>query len=397
MDRIRICQLITELQPAGAERCVYELARRLDRDRFDVQVAALRGGEVANWLADAGVRVTVLGMRGKWDLSRLAGLGELLRRERIQILHTHLFHADLAGRAFAHAAAVPHVVHTVHVAEARFRPWQFAFARLTADRCDRIVAVSKAVRDHHARLAGLPHWRYQVILNGIDIAAYQADPPAGSELRRRLGIGENEIVLAFVGRLDRQKGIDVLLSAMSHLGARGKPIRLIIAGDGPRRFQVESFMRHGEGGRHTHWLGRVQDVRGVLSAADIFVMPSRWEGLPLAAVEAMAAGRPVIGTRVSGLTEVLDGGRAGMLIESEDVVALAEAVEHLASDAQKRAELSKIGHQFAIERFSIEANIKSHEQLYMQIACVSRTSCPREPQASRKQDVTTRGRDARAT
>ncbi|MCK4601999.1 MAG: glycosyltransferase, partial [Phycisphaerae bacterium] len=142
MSRLRVCQLITSLEPAGAERCVYELAKRLDGDRFDVQVLALQGGAVADWLAEAGVKVTVLDVRGKWHVSKLAALTRTLRRERIDLLHTHLFHAGVAGRAAAYLADVPHVIHTIHVAEGRFRPWRFAYARLLANSCERLVCVS---------------------------------------------------------------------------------------------------------------------------------------------------------------------------------------------------------------------------------------------------------------
>jgi glycosyltransferase involved in cell wall biosynthesis len=368
MRRIRICQLITELRPGGAERCVYELSRRLDRGRFDVQVAALRGGPVGDWLRAAGVAVTVLGVRGRWDVLKLATLTDLLRRGRIDIVHTHLFHADLAGRLAAIGANVPHLVHTVHVAEGRFRPWRFAFARLLAGRCDRVVAVSQAVRDDHARRCGLPAWRYAVIPNGIDASAYAADPRARRTLRSKWGIADAQVLLAFVGRLDRQKGIDILLSAMSHLGARGRPMSLVIAGDGPQRYIVENFIRYGEGGRHTRWLGFVGDVRGVLSAADVFVMPSRWEGLPLAAVEAMAANLPVIGADAPGLREVLDAGRAGLMIDDGDVVALAEAVERLSGDPALRARLAETGRRRAVQHYSIAANVAAHEALYEQVA-----------------------------
>ncbi|MFB3891902.1 MAG: glycosyltransferase [Phycisphaerae bacterium] len=368
MSRIRICQLITELRPAGAERCLFELARRLDRRRFDMRVAALRGGDVADWLTAEGIPVTVLGVRGKWDVPRLLGLSKLLRDRPIDILHTHLFHADLAGRMAMMEARVPHLVHTVHVAEGRFRPWRFAWARLAAGACDRIIAVSRAVRDDHARRAGLPLWRYEVIPNGIDSSAYAPDERAREELRRQWGISQGETLLAFVGRLDRQKGIDVLLSAMSHLGARGRPASLVIAGDGPKRFIVDNFIRHGEGGKHTRCLGFVQDVRGVLSAADIFVMPSRWEGFGLAAAEAMAAGLPVIATRVPGLREVLDDGRAGVMVEPDHVVALTDAIERLAGDASLRKQVAEAGRRRVAECFSIEANVAAHARLYEQVA-----------------------------
>ena len=367
MGRIRICQLITDLTPAGAERCVYELVRRLDRDRFDVRVAALRGGRMADWLAEAGVRVTVLGVRGKWDVGKLWRLTGLLRDERIDLLHTHLFHADLAGRPAARSASVPHLVHTVHVAEMRFRPWQFAMARFLADWCDRIICVSDSVRRRHARKSGLPGWRYTVIPNGIDAEAYARDDKVRAALRRQWGLGADELLLVFVGRLNRQKGVDTLLGAMSHLAARGCPRKIVIAGDGPMRGMVENWTRHGEGGHACRLLGFVDNVRDVLSAADIFVLPSRWEGLPLAGAEAMAAGLPVVATRVSGLCDIIADGQTGLLVEPDNIVALAGAVERLCGDADERVRLGQAGRGAIGRMCGIDANIAAHEVLYEQV------------------------------
>jgi len=368
MRRIRICQLITELGPAGAERMVYELARRLDGDHFDVQVVALRGGQVADWLAAAGVRTTVLGVRGKWDVLKLRALAEILRRQRIDIVHTHLFHADLAGRPAANLASVKHLVHTIHIAEGRFRPWQFAYARFLCNCCDRLVCVSKSVRDYHARRSGLPRWRYEVIPNGIDASVFSRDAEARRRLRGQWGLGGEDVLLGFVGRLVRQKGVDTLLAAMSHLGARGDPKHLVIAGAGPQRHMVENFIKHGEGGRRCRMLGLVRDVRAVLSAADIFVMPSRWEGFGLAATEAMAASLPVIATRVPGLTDIIQNGKTGILVEPNHVVALAEAIAGLSSDAPLRSRLGEQGRRRVIENYSIEANIAAHEAMYRRLA-----------------------------
>src|SRR5512140_1386762 len=111
MAPIRICQLITELRPAGAERCVYELARRLDPRRFEVRAIALQGGAMAEQLRAAGIETAVLGVRGKWDALKIVRLAGLLRRWEIDLLHTHLFHADLAGRMAAAMVQVPHLVH----------------------------------------------------------------------------------------------------------------------------------------------------------------------------------------------------------------------------------------------------------------------------------------------
>jgi glycosyltransferase involved in cell wall biosynthesis len=368
MERIRVCQMITELRPAGAERCVYELAKRLDRSRFDVLVVALRGGQVQQMLADAGVRVHVLGVRGKWDLVRFGTLVDVLRRERINIVHTHLFHADLAGRPAARLAAVPRLVHTVHVADPRLRPWRFAYARVMAGYCDRIVCVSRAVLEHHRRRSGLPAERYTVIHNGIAVEEYFRDDQARGRLRAQWGVAEDRVLVAYVGRLDRQKGLDTLVSAMAHLAARGHPMELVIAGEGPQRRLVENFVAHGEGGARARFLGFTSDVRGVLSAADVLVMPSRWEGFGLVAAEAMAAGLPIIATRVPALMEVLEDGRTAILTDREDSVGLSEALERLAADAQLRKQLGQAAHEDVVARFRIEDTIAAHEKLYSEIA-----------------------------
>ncbi len=368
MSRIKICQLITELRPAGAERCVYELARRLDRDRFDVHVMALRGGRVADWLDQEGIPVTVLNVRGRWDLSRLYSLVGHLRAGQFDLLHTHLFHGDLIGRAGARLVGIPHLVHTVHVAEGRFRPWQFAHARLGANYYDRIVCVSESVKAYHAKRAGLPDRLYTTILNGIDVEHFKRNEKTRKQLREEWGLAGDQVLLAFVGRLDRQKGIDTLLAAVSHLGARGEQAHLVVAGDGAKRNLVENFIRYGEGGAGTKWLGFVEDIPGLLSAADVLVMPSRWEGFGLAAAEAMAAAVPVIATNVPGLREVVVDDQTGIVVEPDNGQALAGAIEKLSADADLRFRLGRAGLERVRSLFPIDKNISAHEELYQQVA-----------------------------
>jgi glycosyltransferase involved in cell wall biosynthesis len=368
MERVRVCQLITDLAPAGAERCVYELATRLDRERFDVRIVGLRGGAVAERLEQAGVPVEVLNVRGKWDVLKLNRLVDLLRRWRIDVLHTHLFHADLAGRAAALVTGSLRLIHTVHIAEARFRPWQYALARMTADICDAVIAVSPSVLDHHSTRSGLPRSRYSLIPNGIDLAAYAADPGSRIRLREQWGIAGEETLIAFVGRLDHQKGLDTLLGAMSILGRGGKQEKLVIAGDGPQRSMVESFIADDPVGGHVRLLGFTEDVRGVLSAADVLAIPSRWEGFGLAGAEAMSASLPVIATNVAGLRDVVVAGETALVIEKEDPEALAGRIERLAGDPDLRKRLGQAGRRRVEQHFDINVTVAAHAELYRQIA-----------------------------
>jgi glycosyltransferase involved in cell wall biosynthesis len=366
--RIRIVEMITELRPSGAERCVFELTRRLSPERFDVRVLSLRGGQVAGWLARLGYPVEVLGLRGRWDVGKFLRLLRTLRLWRPDVLHTHLFHADFVGRLAAECVGLPHVVHSVHVAEGRFRPWQFAWARLAADACGRIVCVSPDVRDHHARLSGLPSRRYSVIPNGIDVDAYTCDPGRRQTLRRQWGVAEGRCLLAFVGRLDPQKGVDVLISALSHLGGRHEPIEIVIAGEGPLESVVRTYAEVGEGGGHCRVLGYVSNVSDVYSAADALVLPSRWEGFGLVAAEAMAAGLPVIGTNVPGLRHVVVHGQTGLLVPPDDVQALADAMAALAGDEDARTRYGEAGLQRVRRLYDIDRNVAQHAELYEQIA-----------------------------
>ena len=360
--------MITELRPAGAERSLYELATRLDPDRFDVRVVALRGGQVADWLVEAGIRTDVLGVRGRWDVFKLGRLAKLLRRERADILHTHLFHADLAGRAGASLAAVPNLVHTVRTAEGRFRPWHFAFARFFAGRCRRIICVSPSVLAGHSRRSGLPQQYYTLIPNGIDVQAYARDDEARTKLRRQWGVGRDQPVAVFVGRLTEDKGIETLLSVVSHIASRGQGLHLVVAGDGPMRNVVENYAAHGEGGERCHVLGHVRNVRDVLSAADMFITTSRWEGMPLAVIEAMACSLPIVGTDVAGTRDAVQRDKAGLLVPADDVVALADTVARLAAHADLRESLGQTGRQFASQHFTIDATVAAHETLYDQVA-----------------------------
>lgn len=365
---LKLLHLITELRPAGAERALYELSTRLDRRRFHVEVVALRGGDVADWLRREGIAVTVLGVRGKWDAGKLFTLVRLLRRSRPDILHTHLFHADLAGRLAAPLAHVPHLVHTIHTAEGRFRPWQFALPRLLERQCDRLICLAASVRDFHARRSGLPHSAYTVIPWGVDAAAFARDDAARARLRGEWGLAPTDVLAAYVGRLEPYKGIDVLLEAIDALASRGRGVRFVIAGDGPRRSAVEAFLARSPAAARVRFLGFVHDVRAVLSAADFYVMPSYWEGWGLALGEAMAAGLAAVGSDVPAVSDLIVPGETGLLVPPGDAAALADAIDSLAADERFRRAAGAAARQRIVERFALWAAVTAHEKLYEEVA-----------------------------
>jgi len=364
MSKIKICQIVSDLKPSGPGRRVCEIAARLDPDSFDVSVVALRGGELAESLEQASVPVEVIDTGGMLGMVRLSGLAGLLRRRQADLVHTHGFRADLAGRPAARLAAVPYLVHTVHEAEGRFRPWQFAYARFLSGYCDRIICVSPSVQEYHGGRSGLPASMYSIIPSGIDVDAFKPDAEARRRLREQWGVEDSQPVVAYVGRIDRDKGIETLLSAFSHLAARGSAMDLVIAGDGSGRRIVENFIKHGEGGSRCRLLGFVDDVRSVLNAVDIFTTASNSEGHPLSPTEAMAAGLPVVATRAPGLRDIVIDGVTGLLAAQRDVFGLAERIERLGSDPELCKQLGEYGRRRVKAQYPVSAMIQAIEELY---------------------------------
>ena len=367
MSKIRVCQIVADLNSSGPGRRVCDIAARLDRDRFDVSVITLRGGPLAESLELASVPVSVLNMRGVFAPVRLGRLAGLLRDCHPDLVHTHGFRADLAGRPAARLAAVPNLVHTVHEAEGRFRPWQFAYARFLSGYCDRIICVSPSVQEYHCGRSGLPASMYSVIPSGIDVDAFAPDGDARRRLRKQWGVDDSQPVVAYVGRLDRQGGIETLLSAFSHLAARGHAMDIVIAGAGSGRRIIENFIRHGEGGSRCRLLGFVDDVRAVLSAVDIFTTASNSEGHPLSPTEAMAAGLPVVATKAPGLRDIVIDGVTGLLAAPRDVFGLAERIERLGDDLELRKQLGRYGRRRVIAQYPVSTMIQAIETLYTDV------------------------------
>ncbi|HNX27722.1 MAG TPA: glycosyltransferase, partial [Phycisphaerae bacterium] len=329
--KIRICEIITSLEHSGAEKVVCDLATRLDTRRFDVEVVGIKGGELADWLENHGVRVHVLNIGAKREFYRVdkfLRLMHILRKGCFDIIHSHLFHADLLGRLAKPADAK--YVYTIHVAEHRARPLQFQFARKFQRRCDALVAVSNAVLEHHSKMSHLPPENYRVIYNGVDTQEFRFDGTARRELRARWGIAPDVTLFAFIGRFHREKGLDILFDAMRLANIMGRQIRVVLAGDGPLRNMVQNFMTSETIGENVINLGFRDDIPAILSAADVLVAPSRWEGFCLSIAEAMSVSLPVIATKCGGPEELVVDGQTGLLVERENRPMLAQAMIKLA-------------------------------------------------------------------
>lgn len=328
----RIAFCITELDPGGAEWALVRLIKHLDRAEWEPRVDCL--GPRASLVSEferLGVPVTChngTGLRSSFRVYRQ--LVRTWREWRPQIVQTSLFHANLLGRLAARRAGVPVVCSGLRVAERRNR-WHGRLDRLTNFLVDRNVCVSRGVADWAEREVGLFPPKTVVIPNSVDVERFANAVPADLT---RLGIPPGSRVLLSIGRLDPQKGFDNLLTAFAGLALRHRTAHLLIVGEGPLRGALEAARNAlGLAGR-IHMPGRLDDIPGLLAASEIFVLASRWEGMPNVVLEAMATGKPIVATTVEGIGELLLEGESGLLVPPESPARLQGAIERFFSDSR---------------------------------------------------------------
>jgi len=360
----RIALVITELEPGGAERCLVELATRLDPTRFHVAVFALAGHPPAprqglvERLERAGLPVHFLGCDRGWQvLTAVRSLSKLLREHRTQLVQTFLFHANLVGLWAALQAGVPHVVTSVRVADPR--PWRMWMERWGTARADRIACVSEGVADH-CRRYGFPHEKLVVIPNGIDLVRLSHVEPADL---RRLGVEPGHRAFLFAGRLDRQKGIDAFLPLATKILEEFPDWEWIVVGDGPLRTRLIQQASASPAGRRIHFLGWQPDVSPIMAASEVLVLPSRWEGMPNVVLEAMACGKPVLATRTEGVAELLGEAAEDQTVDVEDWKGLADRLRLWLADPACRQRLGDTNLRRA-DFFSVEKMVNRHAELY---------------------------------
>ncbi len=362
-----ILQLIETGGPGGAERVLINLATRLNRSEgVRCSVGIFKDGWLRQRLIEAHVPVHVFSSKHSFDLPFLFSLMRRLRRERVQLIHSHEFtmnfYAGLAGSLLG----IP-VVATVHGKSY----YPSARRRVQAMRLLRrlgagVVAVSSDLRDFLERELGMREVR--VIPNGIDIAAYSgADRDA---VRRELGFGVEDRVIGAIGNLYPVKGHAVLLEALARL--KHPRIHVVIAGRGEEEPRLRGLMESLSLQGRVHLLGFREDVPRLLSAFDAYALPSFSEGQSLALMEAMAAGLPIVASRVGGNPELIRDGESGLLFEAGNPEDLALKLKTVVdSDALAESMAAKARERAAAD-FSLDAMMARYRALYAELGLAFR-------------------------
>jgi glycosyltransferase involved in cell wall biosynthesis len=364
--RLNVLHFTNVSARGGAEEHILTLLRGMDRTRFRLHLACPPAvAELLSADLPADVELIPLSLRQPNDVGAALRLAEALRRRRIHILHSHLFCSSLFASPVGRACGVPLIVETPHVRELWRRgriKRSYVVDRLAARFVDRFIAVSRANARYLIDEKRLPPHKVVVIENGCDLRRF-GHARTRALARQELGLPADQRVLLVVGRLEPQKGHRVLLDALPAVQETGA-MSLVCVGEGSERPALEAqAARLGLNGA-VRFVGFRRDVDRWLAAADVVVLPSFYEGLPLAAIEALAAARPLVATEVDGTPEVVIDGETGLTVPPGDRDALAAAISRLLRDPLLARRLAQAGRRWVEERFAEERQVRLTEQLY---------------------------------
>ncbi|QDU28317.1 Putative glycosyltransferase EpsF [Anatilimnocola aggregata] len=363
-----IVLVITELDPGGAERAFTHLALRLDKSQWQPVVISLRARPTAansilvDQLETAGIQVEFLNARHKWQFPwAIWCLRRRLRELRPAIVQSFLFHANVVS-ALAGRLAGTKVVAGVRVADpSRSRQ---RLERWLSPLIAKFVCVSQSVADFCEQSAGIAREKLQVIPNGVDVDRFAN---ATSADRTTLGMPADRRLMIAIGRLEKQKGHDWLLPILARVFSELPAHDLLLVGDGTERTRLEQQAVQLGIRQRVHFLGRRTDVPELLRAAELMVLSSRWEGMPNVLLEAMAAGLPVVTTRVEGADEILGPLAARQCVAKGDSPSFERAVLALACEPELAAALGRANQSRVTARFSLAVMTQAYEQLYMRL------------------------------
>ena len=352
----------------GVKRLFAWMIPRFDHDRFEVSLVSLRKKDVSEETLDAlGIDITYL-HKSKFDPATLPALLKIIDRKKIDVLHLHGYGATTFGRVAGAMRGIPAILH--EHANLTDTPWfQKLPDRLLQRYTDMAIAVSKSTADFVVNARLVPAQKVKVIYLGAphDEFAVQRTPDEISDARRQLGILPQDFAIGTVTRLHESKGNSYLIEAARLVLDRRPDARFLLVGEGPLRAALEAQSRELDLGDRFVFVGFVRDVATVLSAFDLSVFPSLWEGTPLTVFEALAAGKPIVATDADGLSEVLTDGQDARVVPKRNARALADAIVEMMANPVERSRLAAAARATA-QRYDINAFVRKMEELYGQLS-----------------------------
>lgn len=413
---VRIVHLIEALGSGGAERLLYTNLKRFDKSRIHSEVVTVFS-DATHWkesIQELGVRVTSLNCQNLRDVPKgIERLRRLLQNRRPDLIHTHLWAANMIGRVAGRISRIP-VISSIHNPDhepdawddgAAVSPLKRRVARLM-DRwtanfgCDRLVAVSEYVRRSAHRRLGFPLERIDLLYNPIDVDQFQAGAPhERRKLIEELRLPEGSIILLNIARVSPQKGLLYAIRALPAVREKYPEAHLVSVGATVDQYWLSHLKAEAASlgvTDHAHFLGARRDISDLLHGCDLFIFPSLYEGLGISLIEAMASGCACVATQTGPIPEIVRHGIDGWLVPPADVAGLAEAVRLLLADTVKRRMLGQAAAYSIVGRFHPEIAVRRLEGIYELVLGITEASDKRSHVESKTRSDASSLSDGRA-
>jgi len=372
MGKIKILEVINEAAIGGGQKHLFLLARGLNKEKFDVIVASSGKGPLREELMREEIKYVSLKMKRKLNFFTIFKIARLIKKEEIDILHTHGGIAGFTARLGGIIGNVRIIVHTLHGIhylnyKNRLLKWicillESLFSMFT----DAVIFVSDSDMQKARRFKLAKERKIHVIKNGIDFSEFNKKVDVLVK-KKALGLDSTCPIVGTIARLHRQKGHIHLLKAVKRI-IRVKPeTRFLIVGDGPLRDSLVYYKEKLGIGNNVIFLGERKDVPELLQVIDIFVLPSLWEGFPITLLEAMASGTAVIATNVDGNKEIVEDKKTGLLVNPGNPEVLSSAICKLLGNRNYCSKLALQGKRELLNKFGVSRMVKKTEALYVKL------------------------------
>ncbi len=370
-ERTTLMHLINGFSIGGAEKLVIDLVTSIDKTRFEVLVCGMdkikNRVEMAfyNDLREKGVKILMLGKPPQRQrMETILKLQGLLKENRVTILHAHCQSPDFYGKTAAFLARTPLVFSTIHNVAGYHAIHESILHKLTT----KYIAISDTVKRYAVSDLRIPSGKIEVIYNGIDTRRFAPSPLDKRAKLGELGVPADRKIVTTVGSCEERKGHHYLIDAAVEVVKKFAGVHFLIVGDTSADTHFVSRMKETVNARKLQdrilFTGTRTDISEILSVTDIFVLPSLYEGLPIALLEAMSSGVPAIATNVGSNSEVVANGLNGFIVPPMNARCLAGKIEELLSDPVKAEHMGAMGLKTVNESFGIEQLVKKHEELY---------------------------------
>jgi glycosyltransferase involved in cell wall biosynthesis len=368
MHPVNILHVISKLPVGGVENQLSMILRKYDKKKFCPFVCSLSDkGEIGKEIEDYGIEVIPLHkLKHRFDWTIVKDIYNLIKERDIEIVRTHQYHANLYGRLAALLAKVPCIVASVHnVYTIDRKLHRRIINRFLARFTDKVVAVSEIVKKDILKYDDLREDKVTVIYNGIDTDRLLNKD--GNVIRSEFNIPSDVPVTGTIGRLTFQKGQKYLIEAISIIKEKFPKIMLLIVGDGPMKDELQNYAKALGLNEHVIFTGSRRDVPTLLAAMDIFVLPSLWEGLPNALLEAMAYGKSIIATDIPPVREAINSKKEGILVPARNSSAIASSIEFLLVNKTFAVIFGNNAQERAYSDFNITTTVDKYTNLYEDI------------------------------